>query len=199
MTKNLKRLNALINEANEDEDISSQKLDEFSTLDLRNAKCFGYSVPIEKSWVSLATQASEVGWNNIDVKQLERNLTKNVEQSYLSIASFKMVNVADDFSYDVRFDNNKAMWTAYISNSPDAELTPEQQSLFFKSELFIKTAKKTYYRLMDAIKAYNEVIHSHINDGSLLLVDVVKLEAILHFLNSKHFLENLRNGKSYFI
>jgi hypothetical protein len=52
---------------------------------------------------------------------------------------------------------------------------------------------------MDAIKAYNEIIHSHINDGSLLLVDVVKLEAILHFLNSKHFLENLRNGKSYFI
>jgi hypothetical protein len=37
-----------------------------------------------------------------------------------------MVNVADDFSYDVRFDNNKAMWTACISNSPDAELTPEQ-------------------------------------------------------------------------
>lgn len=46
---NLKKLNRLIDEANEDED-TTQDFDEFSTLDLRSAKCFGYSVPRENSW-----------------------------------------------------------------------------------------------------------------------------------------------------
>lgn len=195
---NLKRLNRLIDEANEDED-TTQDFDEFSTLDLRSAKCFGYSVPRENSWQYLAVQADELGWGHIDVKQLERNLAKNVEDSYYSIAQFRMENVSDGLSYDVRFDNNKAMWTVAITNSPKAEITPEQQIAFFKSELFIKTAKHTYYKLIDALKAYNEVIQQHMSDGSLLLVDVVKLDAILHFLNSKHFLENLRNGKNYML
>lgn len=198
MAINVKLLNRLINEANEDED-TSKELDEFSTLDLRSAKCFGYSIPQQKSWYSIAQQADELGWKNIDAKQLEKNLTLDVEQSYAYIAQFKLVNVADDFSYTLKFDNNKAMWNVSISNSPEAELTPEQQTTFFKSELFVKIAKRTYYKLLDVMKIYDEVIQPRINDGSLLLVDVVKLEAIMHFLNSRHFLDNLRNGKHYFI
>jgi hypothetical protein len=109
------------------------------------------------------------------------------------------VNVSDGMSYIAIFDNNKAMWNVSIEDSPKAELTPEQQQAFFKSELFVKTAKRTYYRLTESLKAINEVINKHLNDGQLLLVDVVKLEAITHFLNSKHFLENLRNCKFYVI
>ncbi len=198
MAIDIKRLNRLINEANEDED-TTQEFDEFSTLDLRTANCFGYSAPFNKSWVHLATESLQVGWSNTDVKQLEKNLTLDVERSYLNIAKFKLVNVSDGMSYIAVFDNNKAMWNVSIEDSPKAELTPEQQQQFFKSELFVKTAKRTYYRLTEAMKAINEVVNTHLNDGQLLLVDVVKLEAIMHFLNSKHFLENLRNCKFYVI
>ena len=198
MAIDIKKLNRLINEANEDED-TTQEFDEFSTLDLRKVKCFGYSVPLEQSWVYIANQALQTGWGNVDTNQLEKNLTKDVEQSYMSVAQFKMVNVSDGLSYIVTFDNNKAMWNVVISDSPKAELTAEQQENFFKSELFTKAAKRSYYKITEAMKIFNQVIKSRLNDGSMLLVDVVKLDAITHFIESKHFLENLRNGKFYAI
>jgi hypothetical protein len=56
MAINIKLLNRLINEANEDED-TTQEFDEFSTLDLRTASCFGYSTPFKKSWVYMANES----------------------------------------------------------------------------------------------------------------------------------------------
>lgn len=56
MAINIKLLNRLINEANEDED-TTQEFDEFSTLDLRMASCFGYSTPFKKSWVYMANES----------------------------------------------------------------------------------------------------------------------------------------------
>ena len=198
MAIDIKRLNRLINEANEDED-TTQEFDEFSTLDLRKARCFGYNSPKDESWVRIAAQASIVGWRQIDHSKLENKLAIDVENSYINIAEFKIVNVSDGLSYTLKFDNNKGMWNVCITDSPKAELTAEQQSNFFKSEMFQKVAKRTYYWLMDALKIFNEDIQSHINDGSLLMVDAVKLDAIIHFLNSKHFLDNLRTGKFYAI
>lgn len=40
----------------------------FAGLDLRYAKCFGYSVPEQKNWKFLADQADDLGWKNIDFK-----------------------------------------------------------------------------------------------------------------------------------
>jgi hypothetical protein len=54
MAIDIKKLNRLINEANEDED-TTQEFDEFSTLDLRKARCFGYNVPKDESWVKIAS------------------------------------------------------------------------------------------------------------------------------------------------
>lgn len=198
MAIDIKKLNRLINEANEDED-TTQEFDEFSTLDLRQARCFGYHSPKQNSWLNISQQISNVGWNNIDIKQLEQQLALDVEQSYINIAEFKLVNVSDGLSYTLKFDNNKGMWNVCITDSPKAELTAEQQSNFFKSELFNKIAKRAYYWLSDSLKSVQEDVYPHINKGELLLIDVVKLDAILHFLQSKHFLENLRNGKFYAI
>jgi len=53
-------------------------------------------------------------------------------------------------SYSLYFDNNKALWKLEILDSPKAEMTVEERGNFFKSDMFKKISKKTYYRLLDA-------------------------------------------------
>lgn len=93
------------------------------------------------------------------------------------------------------FDNNKELWSLEILNSPKAEISVEERANFFKSSIFKKIAKKTYYRLMDALDFYNKIVKQHLDNGELLLVDSVKLDAILHFIESAHFMDNVLNGK----
>ena len=167
----------------------------FSGLDLRKALCFGYSYPKENGWKFLADQSENVGWKNIDVKQLENSLAKNVDQCYYRIAQFKLVNVDDDMAYSLWYDNNKALWNVEIANSPEADLSTEERKDFFSSELFKKISKTTYYKLLDAFKSYNSNVKMHLDNGDMLLVDAVKLDAILHFLDTDYFMKNLLNGK----
>ena len=167
----------------------------FSGLDLRKALCFGYSYPREKGWKFLADQSENAGWKNIDVKQLESSLAKNVDQCYYRIAQFKLVNVDDDMAYSLWYDNNKALWNVEIANSPEADLSTEERKDFFGSEMFKKISKKTYYKLLDAVKSYNQNVKEHVDNGDLLLVDAVKLDAILHFLDTDYFMKNILNGK----
>ena len=192
--KNLERLKKLL-EANEDNDKDLVDDEPFAGLDLRAAKCFGYSVPEEKCWKFIADQADNLGWSNVDVKQLENNLAMNVEQSYLTIAQFKLTNVDDDMEYTLSFDNNKSMWHLAISNSPKAELEPQQLADFFKSSMFKKIAKQTYDKLIQAKKAFDNIVSSHLENAELMLVDVVKLDAIIDFINTDYFMQNLLNGK----
>lgn len=105
------------------------------------------------------------------------------------------MNVDDDTSYTLWFDNNKKLWNVAISDSPKADLEVEERANFFKSDMFKKVAKKVYYRLIGAKESYNNIIRRHLEHGELLLVDTVKLQTIMHFLESEHFLDNLLNGK----
>ena len=73
----------ILNEVDDEQLMSDEP---FAGLDLRAAKCFGYSIPEEDNWKFLADQVDDIGWKNVDVKQLEKNLAKNVEQSYMNIA-----------------------------------------------------------------------------------------------------------------
>ena len=172
-----------------------QPMNEFDGLDLRKTLCFGYSFPKSSSWTNLAEIAQDKGWSNIDAKQLEDNLMHNVEACYYKIAQFKLENVNDDMSYMLWFDNNRGLWDVSISNSPKAQLTIEQRGEFFKSEVFKKIAKRTYYIIVDAKKAYDQVVKQHIEEGELLDIDVVKLDAILHWIDQAYFLDNILNGK----
>lgn len=179
-----------------DDEIDPAEVDKpFSGLDLRAAHCFGYRVPKERCWAYIAKQAKDVGWKLIDRKQLENSLTKDVEDSYFKIAEYKLVDVESDMAYSLWFDNNKALWAVEIMDSPKAELSIEERADFFKSEMFQKIAKKTYYYLLEAQKIYNEVIKPHLDNGELLLVDAVKLDAVLYFLNLDYFMKNVLNGK----
>lgn len=193
MKKKMTRLQRAILEADDEEALTDDT--PFAGLDLRGARCFSYSVPEQKNWKFLADQADDVGWKLIDSKQLERNLAKDVEASYMKIAQFKLVNVDDDTSYTLWFDNNKKLWNVSISDSPKADLDVEERANFFKSDMFKKVAKKVYYRLISAKESYDNIIRHHLEHGELLLVDTVKLNAIIHFLESEHFLDNLLNGK----
>lgn len=93
------------------------------------------------------------------------------------------------------FDNNKQLWGLQITNSPDAEIMIDQRADFFKSDLFKKIAKQTYHNIVDANEIYKKTVESHVESGELLLVDTVKLDAILHFINLEHFMQNLLNCK----
>ena len=181
----------LLNEADEP-DTSDEPVNEFEGLDLRSAVCFGYSSPKAHSWTQLAENAATVGWKNADIRQLAKDLAVNVERCYHKIAQFKLTNVNDDMTYTVWFDNNKNLWDVEVANSPKAGLLPEQKADFFGSEMFKSIAKRTYFWLVNAKKVYDQTVAQHVESGEMLDVDVVKLEAIIDFINTKHFMDNLR-------
>lgn len=85
--------------------------------------------------------------------------------------------------YIAWFDNNKGLWDICIEDSPDAELTIEQRADFFKSEIFKKTAKQAYYYITTAKKTYEQIVKQHIENGEMIDIDVVKLDAILHWID----------------
>lgn len=185
----------ILAEADEEVDTNEEQINEFDGLDLRGALCFGYSYPKADSWTNLAQIAIDKGWSLIDIKQLEDSLMHNVEACYYKIAQFKLENVNDDMKYLLWFDNNRGMWDVKIENSPKAELTIEQRADFFKSETFKKVAKQAYYTIIDAKKAYEQIVKEHIENGEMIDIDVVKLDAILHWIDQQYFLDNILNGK----
>ncbi len=178
-------------EDNAQEDVPN----EFDGLDLRYATCFGYGCPTANSWTNLAEVAVDKGWNNIDVKMLEKDLMHNVEACYYNIAAFKLENVNDEMTYIAWFDNNKGLWNVSIENSPKAELTIEQRGQFFSSEIFKKIAKRAYFIITSAKQTYEKNVKQHIENGEMIDVDVVKLDAILHWIDQQYFLDNVLNGK----
>lgn len=105
------------------------------------------------------------------------------------------MNVDDDMAYTVWFDNNASLWNVQIADSPKAELDAQERADFFKADLFKKTALKTYERLGKAKNLYYKIVNKHINSGEFLLVDTVKLDAVLSFLDDDHFFENILERK----
>ena len=177
------------------DDESAEEVKPFSGLDLKSVRCFGFAAKGQDCWKSMADQIEDVGIDYVDIKRLENSLAKDVDQSYLRIAEFKLANVDDDMVYEIWFDNNKGLWGIAIQDSPKAEMTIEERADFFKSDMFKKIAKKTYYRLLDAKNSYYKNVNSLVQNGGLLDVDVIKLEAILSFISSDYFLKNIEAGK----
>lgn len=167
----------------------------FAGLDLRAARCFGFSPNKDQCWVHLVVKIDKEGRDNVDLDALEHGLTADVEKSYIKIAEFKLVDINTDIAYVLWFDNNKELWGVQIKDSPKAEMSIEERADFFKSEMFKKIAKKTYYCLLKAKKAFDGSVKQEVESGEMMLVDVVKLDAIMHFLDSEHFLQNLLAGK----
>lgn len=177
------------------EEDSEKEITPFENLDLNKTLCFGYSFPMEKSWKSIAEFSIDQGWSNVDVQQLQKNLAKNIVNSYSRIAQFELTNLDDDMKYVLYFDNNKGLWNLQLKHSPKATIEVEERANFFKSEMFKKISQQTFFLLKDSYKIYMDVVDKHVSHGEFLLIDEVKLSAILHFLEQKFFLDNIKNGK----
>lgn len=70
-----------------------------------------------------------------------------------------------------------------MTNTKTGEILPEQKKEFFKSEIFKKTAVRAYEILVRAKDQIEKVVMKHIEQGELLEIDEIKLEAIVHMLN----------------
>ena len=162
----------------------------FESLDLKRISLFGGG-----PWTKLATQSKTLGWDGIDKLALEKNLARSTDACYFRIVSFVVEDLDNEIRWHASFLNDKGLWELEIDGSPDAEVEPEQMADFFGSEEFKKIAKRAGWLLEEARSLVQDVLQEHIDNGQLLAVDEVKLEAIMHWLGDKQFMENLRSGK----
>ena len=162
----------------------------FESLDLKRINLFG-----GPAWTNLAVQSKTLGWDGIDKLALEKNLARSVDACYFRIVSFVVEDLDNEIRWHASFLNDKGLWELEIDGSPDAEIEPSQMADFFGSDEFKKIAKRAGWLLEEARSLVQDVLQEHIDQGQLLSIDEVKLEAIMHWLGDKQFMENLRSGK----
>lgn len=168
----------------------------FENLDLRKDACFGRTPEENRpGWVQLAEMSISEGWDRIDVKKLERDLTTNVFNSYFKICEFDAEDLDTGIVWHAEFNNDLGMWKVAIAESPDAEVEAEDIDALVKSEMFTDFAMNAGQTIDKAVRIYNEVIDAHLEDGDLLEVDEIKLARILFSVDLKWWMDNLRQGK----
>ena len=181
----------------------------FEELDLRNPsdlKCFGYRPKYKrdpntgkkiylKSWVTIARQSLTDGWNNVDVKSLEDDLTQNINECYFEIVDAVIEDFESGMRWRVAFDIDMGLWKFSIDKSPDAEVTPEQCKALSESEYFKKFARKCGQIIDEADQVFNKIVNYHLENGDLLKVPEVKLGRILYSIELKWWMDNLRQCK----
>ena len=170
----------------------------FERLTLKSALCFGWSPPSATGpagcWYDIAEQSVTKGWRGVDVGALEKDLAANVDASYFYICQGEFQDFDTDFRWRAVFVNDHAMWRLDMPGQ-DIDIIPEDAKEFFGSEYFKKFSKRCG-DLIDRAKArYWKTVDPRLKAGDLLQVAPEKLERILHDVDVKHFMENLRNGK----
>ena len=161
----------------------------FDILDLKGITLFG------GRWVELATQSKTLGWSGVDKVAIEKSLARAVDSSYFRIVSFNVEDLDTEITWHASFLNDKGLWELEIFDSPRADVEPSQMADFFGSDEFKRIAKRAGWLLEEAKQTVKDVIMPKLEAGELLIVDEVKLAAIMHWLSDKQFMENLRSGK----
>lgn len=168
----------------------------FGSLDLREAYCFGWEKDAkEKCWYNKSLQAKAVGWKKADVPGIELSLKQNIDACYFYLVSFYFVDLEDETRWHAFFDNSKGLWRLEISDSPKADLDAQQLADFFASDMMKKAASRAYDLIKRAEKEYEETLSYHVENGELLEIDEIKLEAELHFIGDSLLMENLKGCK----
>ena len=168
----------------------------FQDLDLREAFCFGWERDAKKKcWYNKSLEAKMIGWKNADVPGIQLSLKQNVDACYFYLVNFYFVDLEDETRWHAFFDNSKGLWRLEIQDSPKAEIDAQQYADFFASDMMKKSSARAYDLIKRAEKEYYETLQKRIEEGELLEVDEVKLEAILHFINDSLLMENLKNCK----
>lgn len=170
----------------------------FENLELTKAECFGWKTLSGDfpGWVDVARQLRDIGWGSGSeqaVAELRKDLAADVVKSYRDICRFTVKDLDTDVVWDLAFVNDKQLWSLTLRG--DARPLPEDLDGFFRSELFGQIARSASDRLRRAADVYDELVDERVEDGLLLDVDEVKLSAIMYWLRSKEFIENLLKGK----
>lgn len=167
-------------------------------LDIKKIDIFGWSLPKSDCWWYIIGQAISNGWRgwqSIDVKKVEQSLKTNILSSYNRLFSSVFEDLDDSIHYTVYFDNQKRLFNLELTNTKTGEILPEQKKEFFKSEIFKKTAARAYEILVRAKDQIEKFVMKHIEQGELLEIDEIKLEAIVHMLNDQVLMKNFRLAK----
>lgn len=168
----------------------------FANLDLREAFCFGWEKDTKKKcWYNKALESKAIGWKKADVSGIELSLKQNVDACYFYLANFYFVDLDDEIKWHAFFDNSKGLWRLEIQDSPKAEIDAQQYADFFASDLMKKAASRAYDLIKRAEKEFEETLRYHLENGEMLQVDEVKLNAELHFINDSLLMENLKTCK----
>lgn len=168
----------------------------FGNLDLREAYCFGFSKnPSVSCWVDLAEGSATRGWKNSDVRQMDRDLKRNVDACYFFMCQALFEDLDTGFGWRVRFVNDHMLWSAELEGSPDAEVSPEDAKALFSCETMKKFAKRCGDLIDRAKRVYDRFVDGKLKEGELMAVDVPKLERLLTDANTSRFTDNLRGLK----
>lgn len=108
---------------------------------------------------------------------------------------YKLIDLDTDIKWQLSFICDKSMWELVIEDSPDAEVSLDDKTAFFKSEMFRKIAVKSSDYIERAKKTYSEIVEEHLEKGELLEVDEVKLSRELFCIQNTGTMDNLRSGK----
>lgn len=164
-------------------------------LDIKKLEVFGWSHPKKDCWWYIINPSISKGWHSIDVKKAEQSLKTNILSSYTRLFSSDFEDLDDSIHYTVYFDNQKRLFNLELTNTKNGEILPEQKKEFFKSDLFKKTAARAYEILVRAKEQIENIVMTHIEQGELLEIDEIKLEAIIHMLNDQVLMKNFRLAK----
>ena len=168
----------------------------FDNLDLREVYCFGFCPRASTtSWVNLADQSVTKGWKHSDVARIDYDLKTNVDACYFFICQGTFVDLDTQIRWRAKFENIHSLWQLELVDGKRAEVLPEDAEAFFGCDYFKKFSKRCGDKIDRAVEIYRKIAERHVQEGDLMKVDPVKLEAILECAETKRFMDNLRNCK----
>jgi len=168
----------------------------FERLELKNASCFGWSVPDGNGmagWVDYARRCVSMGWTKESAAEIDRNLAVDVSRSFERLAAGDFFDLDSGMKYSAYFDSSKTLWFLELTGSPKAEVLDEDCQGFFGSKEFGRFARRCATLATEGAKIYADVVQEHLENGELLKVNEQKLAWILKDLGIGRFVDNLRS------
>lgn len=162
-------------------------------IELVEAGCF--SKRSRRSWLEDAMKTYTKGWKVIDMDKFQAELDSDCRTSAESLAIAKFRDVESDMVYILEFDNHAKAWSIQIKDSPDATISDEDKTEFFKSAAWSKFINYVVNRLDQNKKLFKDVLIRKMQSGELLSVDEDTFSAVNNVLNDQGLLNNLKSGK----
>lgn len=118
-----------------------------------------------------------------------------MDACYFFICQGTFLDLDTGFRWRAAYVNMHMLWKLELVDGKGAEVLPEDAKAFFSCGYFKKFSKRCGDKIDRAVQIYREIVQEHLEDGELISVDPVKLEACLDGAETKRFMDNLRGGK----